>query len=105
MSRVTYGNEETGGITVIVEDIDNINPDEHSQHSPRVSAGRNQLKDKDDNSQRTDRKRGSVTVSTFFYTTCCNFLISSQKCQRKHRVQTARAYAFSGKRLACKPVL
>ena len=64
MSRTTYGNEETGGITVIVEDIDNLDLDEHL---PQESGGKKRFaeKEKDGNGQRAGRKRGSVTVSSF----------------------------------------
>ena len=66
MSGTTYGNGKTGGITVIVEDIDNSDLDEHL---PQASGGKKHLtdKEKDDIGQRTGRKRGSVTVSSFYF--------------------------------------
>ena len=66
MSRTTYDNEKTGGITVIVEDIDKSDIDEHL---PQASGVKKHfaVKEKDDNGQRTGRKRGSVTVSSFYF--------------------------------------
>ena len=62
MSRTTYGNDKTGTITVVVNDVDSKDTDE-----PKVFAGTKtwDIPETDDNVPRTGRKRSSVTVSSF----------------------------------------
>ena len=62
MRRTTYGNDKTGAITVVVEDVDSKDTDE-----PKVFAGTkpSDIPETDDNVPRTGRKRSSVTVSSF----------------------------------------
>ena len=59
MSSTTYGNDQTGGITVVIEDVDNKDTDQ-----PEVSEGKD-ITESDDNPPRPGHKRGSVTVSSF----------------------------------------
>lgn len=74
MSQTTYGNDETGNITVVIEDTDEQEPKVFPVNN---SAAKKDKVPNDDNTQKsTGRKRGSVTVSTRIFLTAVDVTTS-----------------------------